>query len=260
VEYNRIYKEKMVGINMGKKGQVTLFILIAVIIVSVILVFFLWIRPEYFLEKSRGLKFEGCVRDALEESIDDLGMNAGFVNPTFTYPYNGEDFTYLCYTEEYYQTCVVQVPFLKNTFEAQAKGALKEKIDSCYSSSIEDLRAQGYEVSSGTVDYEILLEPGVAKVQIEAPTTVGSQKFTRFNVELNSHIYDMLMISTSILQYEAQLGDSDVTSMMVLYPDYIIDKIKRSDGTTVYILEDKVFGTKFQFASKSLVWPVGYSL
>jgi len=200
------------------------------------------------------------VRDALEETIEELSVNAGFVNPAFTYPYDGDDFTYLCYTEEYYETCVVQVPFLKNTFEEQAEGALRNEIDACYSSSIEDLKAQGYDVTSGNVEYEVLLEPGVARVQIEAPTTVGSQKFTRFNVELNSHIYDMIMISTSILQYESQLGDSDVTAMMGLYPDYVIDKIKRSDGTTVYILEDKILGTKYQFASKSLVWPAGYIL
>jgi len=250
----------MVEKNMEKRAQVTLFILIAVIIVSVVLVFFLWVQPTYFLEESEGLKFEGCVRDALEETIDDLGLNAGFVNPSFTYPYDGEDFTYLCYTEEYYETCVVQVPFLKNTFEEQAEGMLRDEIDACYSNSILDLKAQGYDVISGTVDYDVLLEPGVARVQIEAPTTVGSQKFTRFNVELNSHIYDMLMIATSILQYESQLGDSDVTAMMGFYPDYIIDKIKRSDGTTVYILEDKILGTKYQFASKSLVWPAGYVL
>jgi hypothetical protein len=254
----------MVGINMKKgmekKGQVTLFILIALVLVSVILLFFLWVRPTYLLEESGGLGFENCVRDALEETIDDLSVNAGFVNPTFTYQYNSEDFTYLCYTEEYYETCVVQVPFLKNTFEEQAEGVLRNEIDDCYSSSVSDLKAQGFDVKSGTVSYDVLLEPGVARVQIEAPTTVGSQKFTRFNVELTSHIYDMLMIATSILQYEAQLGDSDVTTMMAIYPDYIIDKIKRSDGTTVYILEDKILGTKYQFASKSLVWPAGYIL
>ncbi len=260
VEYNRIYKEKMVEKNMKKRGQLTLFILIAVILVSIVLVFFLWLQPEYFLDESGGLKFENCVEDALEETINELSLNAGFVNPSFTYPYDGEDFTYLCYTEEYYETCVVQVPFLKNTFEEQAEGALRDEIDACYASSISDLKAQGFDVRSGEVDYEILLEPGVAKVQIEAPTTVGSQKFTRFSVKLNSHIYDMLMMATSILQFEAQLGDSDVSTMMGLYPDYVIDKIKRSDGTTVYILEDKVLGTKYQFASKSLVWPAGYIL
>jgi len=70
----------------------------------------------------------------------------------------------------------------------------------------------------------------------------------------------MLMIATSLLQFEAKYGDSDTSSMMIYYPDYIIDKIKRDDGTTVYILENKEFGNKFQFASRSLAWPAGYDL
>ena len=250
----------MVEINMEKRGQLTLFVLMALVVVSVILLFFLWVQPTYLVDESGGLKFENCVRDALEETVEELSVNAGFANPSFTYPYNGEDFTYLCYTEEYYQTCVVQVPFLVNTFEEQAEKELESEIDECYSSSINDLKAQGFEVKSGNVEYEVLLEPGVARVQVNAPTTVGSQKFARFNIKSNSHIYEMLMIATSILQYEAQLGDSDTTTLTTLHPDYIIDKIKRGDSTTVYILEDKIFGTKFQFASRSLVWPAGYIL
>ena len=77
---------------------------------------------------------------------------------------------------------------------------------------------------------------------------------------MNSPVYEMVMIATSILQFEAKYGDFDTSSMMMFYPDYIIDKIKRSDGTTVYILENKIFGNKFQFASRSLAWPAGYVL
>ena len=245
---------------MKKRGQVTLFILIAIIIVSIVLVFFLWAKPTYFSEKTGGPKFEGCVKDALEQVIEDLGENGGFINPDFTYQYNGENYVYLCYTEEYYETCTVQVPFLKNNFEEQAEKIMREKIDVCYSNSLDDLKAQGYEVSTGDLEYEILFEPGVARAEIKAPTTVGSQRFTKFNVKLNSNIYDILMISTSLLQFESKYGDTDTSSLMILYPDYTIDKIKRSDGTTVYTLEDKTFGTKFKFASKSLVWPSGYNL
>ena len=98
------------------------------------------------------------------------------------------------------------------------------------------------------------------RVEINAPTVIGSQSFARFNVKVNSPVYEMVMIATSILQFEAKYGDFDTSSMMMFYPDYIIDKIKRSDGTTVYILENKIFGNKFQFASRSLAWPAGYVL
>jgi len=243
---------------MKNKGQVTVFVLVAIVIVSAVLVFFLWVQPTYLSDLGRGLNFEGCVEDAVEQAVDELGPKAGFVNPGFTYAYNGERFTYLCYTNEYYETCTVQVPFLKNAFDEGIENLVRGKIDACYDNSINDLDGQGYDVVSGVVDYDVLIEPGVVRVEIDAPTSVGSQSFSRFNVRVNSPIYEMVMISTSILQSEAVLGDSDTSSLMLFYPDYIITKMKRGDGTTVYVLEHKDLGTKFQFASRSLAWPAGY--
>ena len=241
-----------------KKGQVTVFVITAIVIVGAIIVFLLWVQPTYLSELGGGLNFEGCVEDAVEDAVDELGLKAGFVNPGFTYAYDGERFTYLCYTEEYYVTCTVQVPFLKNVFDEQMEGLIRSRIDNCYVNSVDDLVAKGYDVVGGVVDYDVLIEPGVVRVEIDAPTSVGSQGFSRFNVVVNSPIYEMVMIATSILQFESSLGDSDVDSIMMYYPDYLISKIRRGDGTTVYILEHKVLGTKFQFASKSLVWPAGY--
>ena len=242
----------------SNRGQVTIFIIIGIVIVVGILSFFLWVQPTYFSEKGTAVGFEGCVEDAVEEAIGELELKAGFVNPEFTYSYNGEDLTYLCYTNDYYETCTVQVPFLKNAFDEQMEILIRDKVDSCYDNSLGNLRSQGYSVTSGVVDYDVLIEPGVVRVEIDAPTSVGGQQFARFNVKVNAPTYDMVMIATSILQFATKYGDADVSSMMAFYPDYIITKIKRGDGTTVYFLEHKELGNKFQFASKSLVWPAGY--
>jgi len=250
----------MIKINMRKKGQVAIFIIVAIMIVSAVLVFFLWAKPTYFSDAGKGLRFESCVEDAVEQAISELERKAGFINPKFNYDYNDEKFTYLCYTNQYYETCVVQVPFLKNSFDEQMETLIKDEVNTCYVNSINELKAQGYSVVQGNVEYDVLIEPSVVRVEIDAPTVVGSQSFARFNVKINSPIYEMLMIATSLLQFEAKYGDSDTSSMMIYYPDYIIDKIKRDDGTTVYILENKEFGNKFQFASRSLAWPAGYDL
>jgi hypothetical protein len=251
-------KENM-KMGTGKGGQVTLFIIVGIMIVSAILIFFLWIKPTYLVNRGANMGFEGCVQDATERGILELGPKAGFANPEFTYMYMDEEIPYLCYINEYYKTCVVQKPFLKQHFEEQSKGLLKEDIETCYTNSVDTLRSQGYDVVSGKIDYNISIEPGVVMVEVSAPTAVGSQRFTKFNVIVNSPIYEMLMISTSILQQESHYGDSDLTSITALYPDYTIDKVKRGDGTTIYIMKDKQTETKFQFASRSLAWPAGYS-
>jgi hypothetical protein len=243
---------------MDERGQVTIFVIIAIVIVAGILSFFLWVQPTYFSGKSATLGFEGCVEDVVSGAISELELKAGFINPQFTYNYNGEKLTYLCYTNSYYETCAVQVPFLKNVFDEQMELLIREDVDVCYSNSINDLKARGLSVVQGAVNYDVLIEPNVVRVEIDAPTVVGSQQFARFNVKVTAPTYEMVMIATSLLQFETKYGDADASSMMVFYPDYIITKFKRGDGTTIYTLKHKTLGNKFQFASRSLVWPAGY--
>lgn len=247
-------------LDFGIRGQVTIFILIAIIIVSVILIFFLWARPSFFSENVGIEGFEACVRDSLNDGIVELENTAGLIDSDFSYTYMGEDFNYLCYTSEFYKTCTVQVPLLKKTFNDNLGRLVADEVETCYEASLDSLKDQGYEVSSGNLTYEVDIESGVVRMKINAPTGVAGKKFTRFNVEVDSPIYDMLMIATSILQFESTYGDSDVSSMMFYYPEYYVNKVKRGEGTTIYSLEHKTFGDKFKFASRSLVFPAGYDI
>ena len=62
------------------------------------------------------------------------------------------------------------------------------------------------------------------------------------------------------MQYESEFGDSETTIITGFYPEYTLDKLKQGDGTTIYILSSKIYGTQIKFASKSLVWPAGYDI
>lgn len=245
---------------INNKGQITLFIVIGILVVSVILVFFLWVQPTYISEGTGVKGFEGCVEDVLKNNIEELEGKAGFDEAKLTYSYMGEELTYLCYTNDFYKTCTVQVPFLKNVFDENLESLIRDDVEDCYDASLDSLRAQGYEVVSGGLDYNVEIEPGVVRLDVDAPTSVGSSKFAKFNVGTSSPVYDMVMIATSILQFEAKYGDADAASLTIYYPDYFIEKIKRGEGTTIYILEHKVSGDKFKFASRSLVWPAGYDI
>jgi nitrogen fixation-related uncharacterized protein len=244
---------------MEKKGQVTLFVIISILIVSAILIYFLWAKPNLEFRGSEGLRLESCIRDAMEQSIENLAPTAGFANPEFVYLYDNTELPYLCYTNEDYMTCTMQKPFIKQHFEKQMENILRQKIQTCYSSSLDDLKSKGYNVISGDLDYNFLIEPGIARVELQAPTSIGSQGFERFNIELNTPIYEMIMIATSILQSESKYGDSDISTLMILYPENIIDKIKQEEGTTIYIIQNKNYNIKLQFASRSVAWPAGYS-
>jgi hypothetical protein len=240
------------------RGQVALFIIIGVVIVSIILVFFLVIQPKFLSDKSANLGFEGCVTDAVSQGIVKLEKKSGFVNPEFTYAYQGEAIPYLCYTNAYLETCTMQKPFLKQHFEEQLTSFVTENINSCYSNSIQNLKSQGYDVVSGNVDFQIYFEPDSVKVRINAPTRIGAGTFEKFNVQINSPIYEMLMIATSVMQSETKFGDTNTDSLMILHQDYVVLKLKQIDGTTIYSIRHKTFGDEILFASRSLVYPPGH--
>jgi hypothetical protein len=244
---------------MKKKGQVTIFIIIGIVIVVSILAFFLWLKPTYFSGKSASLNFEGCVQDSVEQGIQQLEKKAGSINPEFTFMHLGEKITYLCYTNEFYKTCTVQNPLIKQHFEEELTLLIKENINTCYSNSVGNLRAEGHEVSFGEVSYELSLELGIVSVNIDAPTNVGASKFKKFNVELNSPIYEMIMLATSLIQAESKFGETDTNYLMALYPDYLIEKQEQGEGTRIYTIGSKIFGNKFKFAIRSLVFPPGFN-
>ena len=241
-----------------KKGQVTIFIILGVLIVSAVVVFFLYVQPRLQSGGTGKLGFEGCVEDAIKQSVSELESSVGILNPELTYMYDGREYVYLCYTEDNYKTCVVQKPFLKQEFEESVREISKESVKNCYDSSLSELKSRGYEVTSGKIDYNVSLELGRVLVDINAPTTIGSSSFKKFSVAFNSPIYEMIMLATSIVQFETGYGDADTDSLRGYYPDYMITKLKRGDGTTIYNIKHKELNDEISFASKSLVWPAGF--
>lgn len=242
----------------GKRGQVTIFIILGIVIVSAVLVFFIWIRPEYLSQTGGRLNFESCVRDSVVGAVSELEKNAGYINPEFTYNHKGEQIVYLCYTNEDYRTCTIQKPFLKQHFEEELKKYITSDVENCYANSVSILREEGYDVVSGRVNFSVSIEPESIDVLADAPTAVGSAGYSRFNIKTPSPLYDMLMISTSLLQFEARYGDTDTDSINDFYPDYFVEKLKMDDGTTIYTLTSKLYRNEFKFASRSLAWPAGY--
>lgn len=127
------YKDENSKYNMvGKRGQVALFVIVGIVIVSGILVFFLYLQPTFFSDRNANLGFENCVQDVLEEQIEILAFNGGIGEQQFVYTFNGENVSYLCYSNEYYKSCVNQNPLLKQNFEDELEAISREQINSCY--------------------------------------------------------------------------------------------------------------------------------
>jgi hypothetical protein len=258
-------KNKM-RFDKNNRGQVTLFVILALAIISIILVFIFWIQPNYISPKSGAKQnIEGCIEEAVKESIKQIEKQyAGFSGLTFSYMYQGERIPYLCYTNLYLQQCINQKPFLLQHFSEELEKMSKQGILNCYEKSISDLKNRGFEVNEGEKQIKIELEPGQIIASLIAPVSTSqggvTQSTSEFKAVFDSPIYNMLMIATYIVQQETRYGDSVIEDAMLLHPEILITKIRRDEGNKVYILEDKYTKDIIKFATRSVPWPVGYGV
>jgi len=266
MENSSFYKGDFSRKNMRvqKRGQVTIFIIVAIIIVFGIIAFFSFSNFSFSTNSQKSLYIESCIENELQDSLAELALNAGQINPSFTTMYMDENISIVCYTSEYYKPCVVQQPFLKQTFEDSLNKVMKPKIESCYETGIDELKSKGYNVVSGKLSYDIKINPdGTIKVELKAPTTISSDEDTTARVEnfeiiMASNLYEVITVANSILQFETHYGDAEVSSFMLYYPDLKIEKIRRDGGIRIYVITSEEI--EYKIASRSYAWPAGYGI
>jgi hypothetical protein len=243
------------------RGQVSIFIILAIVIVAVllILIFFPKIKT-WIIPTSTQEYIQDCAQEATREVLPVLETQGGSLEPQNYILYQGNKVDYSCYTEDYYKPCVMQKPFLKQEIEEQIAAYLEPKIKGCFEGMKGQLERAGSSVSVGDIKTEVSLVPNSVIVTIRAPTTIreeGAVSFDDFETEVKSQVYDLVMLSSSISNYEARYGDSNTLAYMMYYPDLKVEKIERDEGR-VYILTHKPSQEKFMFASRSIAWPAGY--
>ncbi len=248
----------------NKRGQVTLFILLAVLVVAIAaVVYFLFPQIKSFVTGGATTPqgfIQNCVHDKLNEIVNNISLQGGYVNPPAYFEYNGNEVAYLCYTNKNYQACVMQQPLLQNSIENQIRDNLQPTANSCFESLVQSYKSQGYSVNIQYGNTTVDLIPNAIVVTFNNKITLtkgGTQGYGKFSVVLNNNLYELSGIANSILQWEAQYGDADVATYMSLYHDIQVEKERQSDGTKVYIVTDLTTGDKFQFATRSFVWPPG---
>lgn len=260
------YKEDNFIPNMGnKRGQLAIFFIIAIVIVGIILVVFLYprIKTNVSGEFSPYAYLESCISPSIKSNMNILANQGGYANPEGFILYNNTKVKYLCYIDGYYQTCLIQQPMIAQHFETELNKAVAPKARDCFNSLKKEYENKGYTVSSSSFNSDVQLTPGEIKINFIAPTTVtkdSSQTYKEFTITEKSQMYDILFISASIVEYEATYGDSETTLYLQYYPNIKVEKVKLSDGSKIYTVSNVVTNEHFTFATRSLAWPPGYGV
>ena len=232
----------------GKKGQVTIFIIVAIVIVVIgVLIFAFYPKitsttgfnvenPEIFLQD--------CVEDDLRSLVKDISSHGGVLSPTNPAFYDQTELQYLCHTPNYDKACSRYPAFLVDSFQQEVSEGIKLTIDNCFDSLEESYISRSYSTtlkkSLGKVETNIL--PNEIKLELLSyELTVAkdsTEKYTSFNILLNSNLYELLGISSDILEDEVNFGEADKTQYMIENSHLKITGPEYSDGTNIYIVKD----------------------
>src|SRR3989344_4289178 len=106
-----------VKIKTSVKAQITIFIIIAVLLVAIVVIFLLFnakIIPNIFGKSFYNPKsfFRSCFEDKVKEGTELIMAQGGYVSPEFNRDVDGKEIAYLCYMGDYYDNCIVQEPML----------------------------------------------------------------------------------------------------------------------------------------------------
>lgn len=251
-----------------KKGQITLFVIIAIVIVALgvlIYVFYPKISTVFGpgQEQNPNEFIQNCMEDEIADKIQNVSSQGGSLNPELYILHQDEKIQYLVYTEQFYLKGVVQKPFLKKQIEKEIKSGIQQKVKNCFNELKTSFEGMNYEVTIKEGDINVNLIPQKVVAAFNYSVTLkktDTKKYESFNVVVNNNLYELASIADSIVDLESEYGDADIALYMDLYHNLKVEKRAPVYGTSVYILTDRETNDKFQFAARSVVMPPAYGV
>jgi hypothetical protein len=257
---------------MNKRGQVTIFIIVAIVIVSGVALFFL-LRSGLVpgsggkADENSNSFLESCIEDKLRKTIELISLQGGYVeNPHHVY-FKFEDestpqkISYLCYTQENSVPCINQEPMLISHLEDEIKNDISGEVNNCFRRLVENLEGKGYSVNDNYKGFEVDLMEGRVNINLddsEITLTKSGETTTQenFEVSLPSKIYDLAYVAQDLVGYETE--DACVLDPLnfIGYPDIQISwKESRmlDKNYRIYKLKHSLSREGFRFAVRGCV-------
>lgn len=248
----------------SKRAQLSVFIILAIIIVAVVVILFInrsKISSIFVKAESPTEKIQSCVKQSTKDALGILEKQGGNMNPTNYYLYNDNKIDYLCYSDDYYRKCVMQKPMLKQEVQDEIQKYIQGKVEDCISYVKESYESSGYSVSNKkpTIDVEIMPKTIIVDTELDLKISNKDKTDSYKNIKtaVDTNIYDLVMTASSISNWEARYGDSETLAYMIYFPNLKVEKKTQSDGSRVYILTDRKTLENFMFAIKSMALPAG---
>ncbi len=248
----------------SRKGQVTIFIIVGIVVVAAVLALILLTKQDAKTLTPSDLDprnvVASCVRDIVSNSINKMMNNGGEILASQAISYKDQEWNYLCYQADFYQRCYNTHPMLELQIEKEIEKDTSVSVQGCFNKMRKNLEERGFDVTGGLTKYSVDLLPGFVAVNLKKNVEIsgesGSNSFNDFSIEVASPIYDLVRIARIIVNDESQFCNFEYNGYMLLYPEYNIKRIDYSDSK-IYRIIDRRTQEEFKFAVRSCAFAPG---
>lgn len=257
----------------GRKAQVTIFIIAAVVLVAIILLFLVFRKDIIPTDggndevTSPGSFLETCIKDSVYEAILDIEEQGGYINPpkSFNFKFTNEPTSvkigYLCYTDENKTKCINQAPMLFSHVEKEIKDYTNPVIERCFENLISKYTNEGYaiEVKHKPGDFSVEIKRKLIDIKINGELiltkTNETTKINNFEVKVPAKIYDLIVVAQRIINDEMSTCNFDISNYFKLYPKYDIELTQAPDFSEIYTIKYQDSPERFRFAIRGCTEP-----
>ena len=251
---------------MNKRGQIAIFVIIAAVVVSSIVIFFFLRRapvgvgeasfdPEQYIQQ--------CVGPSINDVVDIILPQGGFLNPLSFKVYNDTKVAYMCKTDGYYgEKCQNIHPMLISEINGEIKSFISPVVESCFESMKTELgKRQAIVELENTNEIDVSMTPGkvfatvVKNIQITEKET--TKTFDKFDIETTSPIYNLASVAMNIADHEAKYCYFEYVGYMAFDTSVDIRKFMMSDSTKIYKIKDRASEKIMNIAIRSCAMPAG---
>lgn len=248
----------------NKKSQISIFVIIAVIIIVAGLLIFL-LKPDLIIrnstEENVDAYIQKCMEDSAKEVMINISEQGGYVNPGNYILYDNSKVGYTCYNINYYSSCVMQTPQITGFISKEIKDYTNPKLEACYNQVKANMEKKGYDVEMGQMNFNVRLAPNRVELDSKRDLTISKDDehyaYTGFKASIVDPIYDFSQIVLEISNQEAKFCNFEYLGYMLLYPRWSIDKDNVNGDSKIYTIKEKSTGKQFRFAIRSCAFPAG---
>jgi hypothetical protein len=249
---------------MNKKGQMVIFVIIALGIVVGFLIYLAlklntagisptFESPQQFIQK--------CVRDATLEAVNKMLPQGGFVNVTNYQKWDNINVEYLCQNLGNYRPCISQHPSFINDEKTEIEKYIKPRVENCFSELKAAREKQKETFDYGPMNLRVDLAHGKIIVNIERETKIKirdeSISVNNYDAFVDSPLYDLANVANDIATSQGKYCYFEYNGYMLLYPRWKINVNTMSDSTKIYEIKDIKSGNKMNIAIRSCGVPPG---